>query len=145
MERALAVAFGLVMAASAALQADAPGLLAAGVAAAAVLLSAGVASMATVAVTAAAVAMAVSDTVPALAAIGGVAATCYLVLRHAGPQALTRTSVVAVLGAAAVGLVATAVPIELPWAPLVAPLAVLGAFGIAARGLAVRSRWGAAI
>lgn len=140
MERALAIAFGLVMAASAALEADGPGLIAAGAAVLAVLLSAGVASMAAVAVVAAAVAMGLSDTVPALAAIGGVTATCYLVLRHAGPPALTRVSVVAVLGAAAVGLVATAVPIELPWAPLLAPLAVLGAFGIAVRGLGVRSR-----
>lgn len=140
MERALAIAFGLVMAASAALEADGAGLIAAGAAVLAVLLSAGISSMAAVAVVAAAVAMVLSDTVPALAAIGGVTATCYLVLRHAGPPALTRVSVIAVLGAAAVGLVATAVPIELPWAPLLAPLAVLGAFGIAVRGLGVRSR-----
>lgn len=133
--RALATAFGLVMVASAALQADEPGLVAALVSAVAVVGSVRFAGLASVAVIAAAVAVVVSDAGPALAAMAGVTATCYLVLRHGGVGALTRTTAVAILGAAAIGLLAVTVPITLPWVPLLAPLAVLGAFAVAIRGL----------
>jgi hypothetical protein len=40
-----------------------------------------------------------------------------------------------VLGLSALGLVATTLPVELPWAPLLAPFAVLAAFVIAIRPL----------
>lgn len=134
--RVLATAFGLMMVASVALQADAPGLVAAIVAAVAVVASAGFAPLATVAVVAAVAALALSDAAPIPSAVAGLSATCYLAVRHGGRgEAVTLPTMIAVSGASAVGVLATSVPVELPWVPLAAPFAVLGAFAIAVHGL----------
>ena len=139
--RVLATAFGLMMVASVALQADAAGLVAAVLAATAVVGSVWLAPLAVAAVLACLAALALSDAAPILAALAGLSATCYLAVRHGGRgEAVTLPTMVAVFGATAVGVLATSVPVELPWVPLVAPFAVLGAFAIAVRGLSDAAR-----
>ena len=129
--RALSIAFGLLMVAAAALQADAAALLAAAVAGVAVLASIQFARAATIAVLACVAAIGLSDAVSLLCALAGLNAACYLVLRHAELRAsITRPTIVAVLASSAVGVVATAIPAHLPWVPLAAPLAVFVAFVI---------------
>jgi hypothetical protein len=141
--RVLALAFGLLMAAAVAVQADARGLLAAAVAAAAVLLSIQFAGAATVAVVVAAAGLALSEPNPMLATLAGLNAAGYLLLGHAGAREVaTRPTIVGVLGMSALGLVATAVPVTLPWAPLLAPIAVLGVFVVAIRPLIGAGRRG---
>jgi hypothetical protein len=89
------------------------------------------------------VAIALSDPNPMLATLAGLNATAYLLLRHAGArESLTRPTMVAVLGLSALGLVATTIPVELPWVPLLAPLAVLAVFVIAIRPLIGAGRRG---
>lgn len=132
--RVLATAFGLLMVASVALQADAPALAAAVVATAAVLGAVRIAALATVAVLAAGAALALSDAGAILAALAGLSATCFLAVRLGG-RGMTPPTLVAVFGASALGLLATTLPVEVPWLPLVAPVAVLGAFALAVRGL----------
>jgi hypothetical protein len=134
--RVLATGFGLMMAAAVALQADGPALVVALVAAVAVVASVRFAPLAVLAVLAAVVAVALSDSGAVLTALAGLSATCYLAVRHGGRgEAVTLPTMLAVFGASAVGVLATTVPVALPWAPLAAPLAVLGAFVIAVRGL----------
>ena len=130
--RVLALAFGLLMVAAVTVQADGHALAAAVVAAAAVLISIQFSRAATVAVIACVVAIALSDPNPMLATLAGLNATGYLLLRHAGArEALTRPTIVGALGLSALGLVATALPVELAWAPLLAPFVVLAVFVIA--------------
>lgn len=130
--RVLALAFGLLMVAAVTVQADGHALAAAVVAAAAVLVSIQFSRAATVAVIACVVAIALSDPNPMLATLAGLNATGYLLLRHAGArEALTRPTIVGALGLSALGLVATALPVELAWAPLLAPFVVLAVFVIA--------------
>jgi hypothetical protein len=129
--RALASAFGLVMVAAAAMQADGPALVAAAAAAVAVLvgnifrLAATLAVMLTVAV------IAFADAPPMLAVLSGLSAAAYLVLRHT--VAVTLPTVIASVGFAAAGLAAASIPIEVPWLPLLAPLAVLALFVLVTR------------
>jgi hypothetical protein len=127
--RALSVAFGLLMVAAVALQADAAALIAALVAAVAVLVSVRFPSAATIAVLACVGVIALSGASPLPCVLAGVNATCYLVLRHAGGRAsITAPTVAGVLAASALGLIATTIPTHLPWVPLAAPLAVFGLF-----------------
>jgi hypothetical protein len=60
---------------------------------------------------------------PLLTATSGLCAAAYLVLRHTA--AVTAPTVVGAVGFTAAGLAAAALPIQLPWVPLAAPLAVL--------------------
>ena len=118
--RALSTAFGLLMVAAVALQADAPGLIA---------------------VMACVAAIALSDPSPLLSALSGLNATCYLLLRHGGGrESITQATIVAVLTSSALGLVATSIPIRLPWVPLAAPLAVFVVFVIVVQPLRVAQR-----
>lgn len=71
-----------------------------------------------------------------LVALSGLCAAAYLVCRHAGPAAdmvLSGPTIVAAVGFTFAGLVATAFPLQLPWVPLVAPLAVLATYVVATR------------
>jgi hypothetical protein len=134
--RVLSTAFGFMMVAAVAVQADKLALVAAVVGAVAVLASIQLSRATTAAVIACVVAIALSDPNPLLATLAGLNATGYLLLRHAGArESLTRPTLVAVLGLSALGLVATTLPVELPWAPLLAPFAVLAVFVIAIRPL----------
>jgi hypothetical protein len=121
--RAVATAFGLVMVASAAVQADRPGLIAAVLAAAAVLAGSVFRPAATIAVLLTVLVLVLADAPPVLTATCGLCAAAYLVLRHTA--AATSPTVVGAVGFTAAGLAATSLPIQLPWVPLLAPLVVL--------------------
>jgi hypothetical protein len=93
---------------------------------------------ATVAVLSAAAAIVTSDAPPMLAALAGLSAACYLVLRYteaglAGVIGASAPALLAALGFTFVGVLAASFPFELPWLPLLAPLAVLGIYVLATR------------
>jgi hypothetical protein len=129
--RAVSAAFGLVMVASAAVQADRPGLIAAIVAAAAVLVGSVFRPAAAVAVLLTVAMIVLADAPPVLTGTSGLCAAAYLVLRHT--VAVTSPTVVGAVGFSAAGLAAASVPIQLPWVPLLAPLAVLVLFVLMTR------------
>jgi hypothetical protein len=131
MNRALSMAFGLVMVAAAAVQADDAALIAAGLAGVAVLAGTVIRPAATVAVLLVGAAIVLDDTPAMLAALGGLSATGYLVLRHTATA--TSPTVVGAVGFTAVGLAAASLPMQLPWVPLAAPLAVLTLVVLATR------------
>ena len=91
--------------------------------------------IATLAVLLAVAALALSNPSPLLAAVAGLAATLYLVLRHAqaGVATVSQPTLVAALGFGVAGLAATSFPLQLPWLPLAAPVAVLGIYLLATR------------
>jgi hypothetical protein len=121
--RTVSTAFGLVMVASAAVQADTTGLVAAVVAAAAVLAGSVFRPAATMAVLVTVAVLVLADAPPLLTATCGLCAAAYLVLRHTAT--MTSPTVIGAVGLTAAGLAAVSLPIELPWVPLLAPLAVL--------------------
>lgn len=129
MTRLLSTGFGLVMVAAAVISAGGAALAAAGVAAAAVLAANAVRWSATLAVVAAGATLLLAGAAPAQAAVCGLAATIYLVLRHTGE--VTSPTVVAMLGFSAVALSAAMIPLQLPWLPLLAPPAVVAAVAVA--------------
>jgi hypothetical protein len=121
--RAVSSAFGLVMVASAAVQADNRGLVAAVVAAAAVFVGSVFRPAATIAVLLTVAVIVLADAPPVLTATSGLCAAAYLVLRHT--PAVSSPTVLGAVGFTAAGLAAASIPFQLPWIPLVAPLAVL--------------------
>ena len=134
MTRLLSLAFGLLMVAAATLASSGPALVLAAVAVAALVAGLVIRLAATLAVVAVVGALALSEPSPVVAAIAGLAATAYLVVRHAdgtdAASALTVPTVLAALGLSAVTVLGATVPLALPWAPLVAPLAVVAAYVI---------------
>ena len=119
--RVLSAGFGAVMVAAAALDARGPGLVAAAAAGAAVLLGLYVRAAATAAVLAVVCAIALTEPQPTLAALSGLSAAAYLVLRHA---TMTRPTVIGLVGFTAIGVLATTVgTAEQWWLPLLAPAA----------------------
>ena len=64
-----------------------------------------------------------ADAPPVLTATSGLCAAAYLVLRHTA--AVTAPTVLGAVGFTAAGLAAVSLPFQLPWVPLLAPLAVL--------------------
>jgi hypothetical protein len=131
MTRALSTAFGLVMIAASVVQADGAALVAAGLAAVVVLASMVFRPAATVAVLITAVVIVIADAPPMLAALSGLSAAGYLVLRHT--VVATGPTVVGAVGFTAVGLGAASLPMELPWVPVLAPLAVVVAYVLVTR------------
>jgi len=134
----LSTAFGLVMAAAAGFQAAGIPLALAMAAADAVLAGIAVRVAATAAVVSAAAALVASDAPPMLAALAGLSAACYLVLRYTegGSRRVIGASapaMLAALGFTFVGVLAASFPFELPWLPLLAPLAVFGMYVLATR------------
>jgi hypothetical protein len=121
--RAGSTAFGLVMVAAAAVQADGPGLTAAIAAAAAVLVGSVFRPAATIAVLLTVAVIVLADAPPLLTATCGLCAAAYLLLRHTA--AVSSATVLGAVAFTAAGLAAASVPIQLPWVPLLAPLAVL--------------------
>ncbi len=130
--RALSFAFGLLMVAAGTVQSGGSALVVSAAALLAVAVGLVSRVAATLAVAATAVALALSTPSPVVAAIAGVAATVYLVLRHArggdSAMALTAPTVLGVLGLSAVAILGAAIPLALPWVPLVAPLAVVAIY-----------------
>ena len=134
--RWLSTAFGLLMVAATGVESQhGPAFVAALLALGAVALGIAFRPAATVAVLLVVAAIALTDPTPLLAAVSGLAATLYLVLRHAGGQVVTTSvpTLAAALGFTIVGLAATAFPLQLPWLPLLAPLAVLAIYLLATR------------
>jgi hypothetical protein len=73
-----------------------------------------------------------------VAAVSGLSAAVYLVLRHAagsgsGLDVVSGATLVSAVGFTVVGLVSTAFPLRLPWLPLLAPLAVFAVYLLATR------------
>jgi hypothetical protein len=101
----------------------APGLVAAVVAAVAVLAGSVFRPAATMAVLVTVAVLVLADAPPLLTATSGLCAAAYLVLRHTAT--VTAPTVLGAVGLTAAGLAAVSLPIELPWVPLLAPLAVL--------------------
>jgi hypothetical protein len=67
--------------------------------------------------------------------MSGLCAAAYLVCRHADGAVVAGTgpSTVAAVGFTFAGLVATSFPLQVPWLPLVAPLAVLAIYVLVTR------------
>jgi hypothetical protein len=135
---AFSTAFGVLMVGLAAFGSHGLGVAAA--AAALVAVGAGVAfrPAATLAVLLSVVTIVVSDPSLLFAALSGLCAAAYLVCRHAvGASAAavigSLPTVIAAVGFTSAGLVATSFPVQLPWLPLVAPLAVLAIYVLATR------------
>lgn len=133
--RALSTAFGLVMVAAAVIQADTTALVGAGIAATAVLAGNVFRPAAALAVLITAAVIVVADAPPMLAALSGLSAAGYLVLRHT--PSTTVPTVVGAVGFTAAALAAASVPVQLPWLPVLAPPAVVLAYV-----LVIRPFWG---
>jgi hypothetical protein len=134
----MSTAFGLVMSAAAGLQTAGVALVLAMSAAAVVLVGVGLRVAATPAVLLAAAAIVVSEAPPFVAALAGLSAACYLVLRYtedgrSGSIGATSPAMLAALGFSFVGVLAASVPFELPWLPLLAPLAVFAIYVLVTR------------
>lgn len=128
---AFSTAFGLLMVTSAAIHADRSGAIAIGLAVAALLTGLRYRSAATFSVLLVIVAMVLSPPPLLFAALSGLSAAAYLVMRHAvglGVVTTTRATVLAMVGFTVVGVVATSLPLRLPWLPLLAPPAVVVMF-----------------
>jgi hypothetical protein len=134
----LSTACGLLMAAPVGIGSHGPTLVAATSAVVAVVAGVLFRQFATLAVLLTVAAIVLSVPTTALAAVSGLSAAIYLMLRHAASSGsgLDGVSVATVAGAVGftfVGLVATAFPLRLPWLPLLAPLAAFGIYLLATR------------
>lgn len=134
----LSTTFGLVMVAAAGFQTDGPPVVLAISAAAMVLAGIVLRVAATVAVLLAAAAIVMADAPPMLAALAGLSGACYLVLRYteSGSTRVVGASapaMIAALGFTFIGVLAASFPFELPWLPLLAPLAVFGIYVLVTR------------
>lgn len=124
--RFVSAGFGVLMAAAAAVDARGPGLIAAAAAGVAVLAGLYVRAAATAAVLAVVCAIALSEPQPLLAALSGLSAAAYLVLRY---TTMTPPTVIGLVGFTAIGVVATtAGPAGVSWLPLLAPVAAVVLF-----------------
>jgi hypothetical protein len=120
----LSTGFGVLMVAVAGVQAHGTAVIVTVLALAAVVAGLVFRAAATGAVLLTVGAVAVSDSLPLVAALSGLSAATYLLLRHAagtGVVTLTRPTLIAMLGFTLVGVVGTAVNLDLPWLPLLAP------------------------
>jgi hypothetical protein len=136
--RASATVFGLLMVGSAAVGSHGPAFAAGVLALTAVGVGMVYRPAATFAVLLCVGTIVVSDPWPVLAALSGLCAAAYLVCRHSvgtpfGAVVGSGPTIVAALGFTSVGLVAMLFPLQLPWLPLVAPLAVLAIYVLATR------------
>ena len=77
--------------------------------------------------------MVLSDPSHLLAALSGLCAAGYLVCRYVDTVIKSWPTIVAAVGFTFAGLVATSFPLQLPWLPLVAPLAVVAIYVLATR------------
>jgi hypothetical protein len=77
------------------------------------------------------------------AALSGLCAAAYLVLRYAvaaGVVTTTWPTVMAAIGFTVLGAAATSIPAHLPWLPLVAPPAAVAVFALVTRPFLVKHR-----
>jgi hypothetical protein len=134
----LSTACGLLMVAAIGIGSHGPALIAATAAVVAVTAAVLFRPVATLAVLLTVLVVALSGAPATLAAVSGLSAAVYLVLRHAassgvGLDCVSGATLVSAVGFTLVGLVATAFPLQLPWLPLLAPLAVFAVYLLAAR------------
>jgi hypothetical protein len=134
----LSAAFGLMMMAAAGFQTAGPALALAMLGAAMGVVGIAFRIAATPAVLSAAAALVVSDAPPMLAALAGLSAACYLVLRYTEGNSTrvlgaSAPAMLAALGFSFVGVFAASFPFELPWLPLLAPAAVFAIYVLATR------------
>lgn len=144
--RAYSTAFGFLMAAAAAVQAYGLASIAAALAVVAVLGGLQIRQAATLAVLLAMSAIVLSDPSPLFAALSGLSAAAYLVLRHAvgapaGVVAVTAPTMIAAVGFAFAGVVSTLFAPRLPWSPLLAPVVVFAIYAVATRPFLGDRRW----
>ncbi|BBX95276.1 hypothetical protein [Mycobacterium lacus] len=135
---ALATTFGLLMVGSAAVGSHGPATVAGFAAVIAVGLGVMFRLAATIAVLLAVSVIAVSAPPQGLAAVSGLSAAAYLVCRHAagtsaGAVLASWPTAIAAVGFTFAGVVVTSFPLQLPWLPLVAPLAVLAIYVVVIR------------
>lgn len=134
----LSTASGLAMIAVVGIGGYGPARVATASALVAVVVAVLVRPVATLAVLLTAAAIALSSPDAALVAVSGLFAAVYLVLRHAagsavGLNAVSGATMISATGFTSVGLAATAFPLQLPWLPLLAPLAVFAIYLLATR------------
>jgi hypothetical protein len=131
---AFSTVFGILMAAACAVHADRPGLVAVALAVAAVLVGLRFSAAATVAVLLTAAALVLSEPPVLFAALSGLSAAAYLVLRHAAAAGVVTTTwptVIGAIGFTVVGAVAASAPLHAPWLPVLAPPAAVAIFAMA--------------
>lgn len=138
MNRAFSAAFGLLMVAAAAVGAHGAALVAVVLAVAAVMGGTIFRPVAGLAVLLTVVVIALTAPSYVVVALSGLSATAYLLLRYAtrpgtAAMILTPPTMIAALGFTFVGLVATSFPMQLPWLPVLAPLAVFAIYVLATR------------
>jgi hypothetical protein len=136
--RAFSTAFGLLMVASATVGSDGLAVVAGAVAVIAVGVGIVFRPAATLAVLLSVLTIVLSNPSHLLAALSGLCAAAYLVCRYAaGAPAAVATgagpTMIAAVGFTFAGLVATSFPLQVPWLPLVAPVAVLAIYVLATR------------
>jgi hypothetical protein len=143
--RAFSTAFGLLMVAAAEVQAHGLALVAAALAGVAVLAGLQFRPAATIAVLLTISVIVLSDPSPMYAALSGLCAAAYLVLRHAvgAPAVVTATqpTMIAAVGFTFAGVAASSFSPQLPWLPLLAPLAVFGIYALATRPFLAGRSW----
>lgn len=130
----LSTGFGLLMVVVAGVQAHGAAVVVSVLALTAVIAGLVFRAAATGAVLLTVVALAVSDSPPLVAALSGLSAATYLLLRHAaGARVVTTTgpTLIAMLGFTLAGVIATAVNLDVPWLPLLAPPAVVAIYVLA--------------
>lgn len=135
--RILSGIFGLLMVGSAAVGSDGLAAAAAAVAVLGVAVAIVYRPAATLAVVLSVCTIVVSDPSPGWAALSGLCAAAYLLCRYAAgaPVVVTASwpTIVAAVGFTIIGWVAASFPLQLPWLPLAAPLAVLAIYVLATR------------
>jgi hypothetical protein len=133
--RILSTNCGLLMVAAVGIGSHGPALIAAASAVVAVAAGTVFRPVATLAVLLTVVVILLSEPAVTLTAASGLSAAVYLVLRHGagGLDAVGRATMVGAVGFTFAGLVATAFPLQLPWLPLLAPLAVFAVYLLATR------------
>ena len=120
--------FGILMVLTAARPTGPIGVAALGLSAVSLMLSLFVRRAAMVAVLLCIGAMAIAEPSPFFAAVSGLSAAAYLVLRYAEDSeaaAFTVPTVLGMLGFTAAGVAATAVSLQVKWVPLLAPTVVV--------------------
>ncbi|WP_390888058.1 hypothetical protein [Candidatus Mycobacterium wuenschmannii] len=134
----LATGCGLLMVAAVGVGTHGPARAIAAAAVIAVALAAVFRPVATFAVLLTVAVIGVTGATALVAAVAGLSAAVYLVLRHAaasgvGLDSVSAATLIAAMGFTLAGLVAAAFPLQVPWLPLLAPLAVFAAYLLAAR------------
>jgi hypothetical protein len=134
----LSAACGFLMVGAVGIGSHGPALVAAVSALVAVVAGILFRQVATLAVLLTVVVIALSDPAATLAAVSGLSAAIYLVLRHAagsgaGLDGVSGATLVGAVGFTFAGVVATAFPLQLPWLPLLAPLAAFTVYLLATR------------